>query len=84
VITPPELVANKVMSMVGSRHKAKGVIDQADLYRLLLTFPDLKKKDGEVADRFRAAGAEKNILQTWNELVVQEILPEDDDDKFLR
>src|SRR5438128_6997398 len=31
VVTPPELVANKVMSMVSRRGKPKGLIDQADL-----------------------------------------------------
>jgi hypothetical protein len=84
VITPPELIANKVMSMVGRHHKAKGLVDRADLYRLLLAFPELKKKDGDVVDRLRLAGAGKPVLDAWSELVVQEILPEDDDDKFLR
>src|SRR5437899_1383954 len=28
VVTPPELVANKVMSMVARQHKAKGLIDK--------------------------------------------------------
>src|SRR5262249_10681263 len=37
VVTPPELIANKVISMTDRKHKAKGLIDQADLYRLLLT-----------------------------------------------
>lgn len=40
VIAPAELIANKVMSMIGRKHKAKGLIDKADLYRLLLTFPE--------------------------------------------
>ena len=31
-------------------------MDKADLYRLLLTFPDLKKEEGPVAERLRAAG----------------------------
>src|SRR5262245_54444231 len=39
VAEPSELIANKVCSMVGRQHKAKGIIDKADLYRLLLTFP---------------------------------------------
>jgi Nucleotidyl transferase AbiEii toxin, Type IV TA system len=84
VVTPPELIANKVMSMVGRSHKPKGLIDQADLYRLLLTFPDLKTAKGEVADRLIANGADKAVLDAWKELVGQEILPEDEDDKFER
>src|SRR6516164_1056737 len=30
VVTPPELIANKVISMVGRKQKAKGRIDEAD------------------------------------------------------
>ena len=36
VVTPPELIANKMCSMIGRGHKPKGFQDQADLYRLLL------------------------------------------------
>src|SRR5262249_26550944 len=46
VVTPPELIANKVTSMVGRQHKAKGATDRADLYRLLLAFPELKTEQG--------------------------------------
>src|SRR5262245_27262546 len=34
VVTPPELIANKLISMVDREHKPKGMIDRADLYRL--------------------------------------------------
>ncbi len=79
VVTPAELVANKVTSMVSRRHKPKGLIDQADLARVLVTFPELKTAEGEVADRLRAAGASAEVLATWKDLVNQEILPDDED-----
>jgi hypothetical protein len=79
VVTPPELVANKVTSMVNRRHKPKGLIDQADLARVLVTFPELKTAQGEVADRLRAAGASAAVMAAWNDLVAQEILPDDED-----
>lgn len=82
VVTPAELVANKVMSMVGRQHKAKGLIDQADLYRLLLTFPELKKEEGPVADRLRAVEAGTDVMAAWKELVAQDIRPEEDDEEF--
>lgn len=82
VVTPAELIANKVMSMASRRHKPKGLIDRADLYRVLLTFPDLKAEEGPVAERLRAAGAGKEVMAAWKELVAQEILPEEEDDKF--
>jgi hypothetical protein len=84
VVTPPELIANKVMSMVSRRKKPKGLIDQADLSRVLLTFPELKQEVGPVAERLRAARADQTVMATWKEVVAQEILPEDEDEKFLR
>lgn len=82
VVTPPELIANKVMSMVGRQHKAKGLIDEADVYRLLLTFPELKTEQGPVAERLEANDATKEVFAAWKDLVAEEILPEDEDDKF--
>jgi hypothetical protein len=82
VVSPPELIANKVMSMIGRQHKPKGLIDRADLYRLLLTFPELKSAEGPVADRLRAAGATAEVMAAWKDLGAQEILPEDEDEKF--
>ncbi len=82
VVSPPELIANKMMSMIGRQHKPKGLIDRADLYRLLLTFPDLKTDEGPVADRLRAAQASDDVLAAWKELVAEEIEPEDEDGEF--
>ncbi|HXG13121.1 MAG TPA: nucleotidyl transferase AbiEii/AbiGii toxin family protein [Gemmataceae bacterium] len=82
VVTPPELIANKVMSMIGRQHKPKGLIDRADLFRLLLTFPELKQEQGPVADCLRAAGASAEVLAEWKRLVAEEILPEDEDEGF--
>jgi hypothetical protein len=84
VVTPPELIANKLMSMIGRSHKPKGLIDRADLYRLLLAFPDLKTKEGPVAERLRAAGANEEVFDAWRALVAEDIEPEDEDEKFLR
>lgn len=82
VVTPPELIANKVMSMVGRQHKPKGIIDKADMYRVLLAFPGLKTETGPVAERLQAAGASENALAAWKELVAETILPEEDEDEF--
>jgi hypothetical protein len=79
VVAPPELIANKVISMVNRQKKRKGFMDRADLNVLLVTFPDLKTAEGEVADRLRAAGASAEVLATWKDLVSQEILPDDED-----
>jgi len=48
------------------------MIDKADLYRILLTFPELKTVDGPVAERLRAAGASDDDMAAWRDLVTQE------------
>ena len=59
-IPPPELIGQKVASMIGRSRSAKGPTDLADICRLLLAFPDLKAAEGPVADRLRAAGASES------------------------
>src|SRR3990172_10373744 len=41
VLTPPELIAQKVLSIASRQKTPKGGLDLADLRRLLLTFPEL-------------------------------------------
>jgi hypothetical protein len=82
VVTPPQLICEKVFSMVSRRKKRKGLMDEADLHALLLAFPELKTTDGSVAERLRAASASPEVLAAWKDLVAQEILPEDDADEF--
>ena len=85
VLTPAELISTKIISMVSRPKTAKGLIDEADLRRLLLTFPELKRDVGPVRDRLEAAvseGTTPTALNTWKELVAQEIVPEDEDDEF--
>ena len=82
VVTPPELIAGKVLAWRRRQGKPKAGSDWRDLAVLLLTFPELKSADGPVAERLRAAGASAEIMAAWQELVAQEILPEDDADEF--
>jgi hypothetical protein len=82
VVTPPELIAGKVMAWVQRQGKPKAGSDWRDLAMLLLTFPELKTTEGAVAERLRAAGASTAVMAAWEELVAQEIRPEDDADEF--
>ena len=85
VLAPADLIAAKVVSTMSRPNTAKGLIDQADLRRLVLTFPELKTDLGPVHDRLETAvaeGATPTVLDTWKDLVAREILPEDEDDKF--
>lgn len=82
VVTPPELIAGKVMAWRGRQGRPKAGSDWRDVAELLLTFPELKTPEGAVAERLRVAGASAEVFVAWNELVAQEILPEDDADEF--
>jgi hypothetical protein len=80
VISPADLVSMKVMSTVGRTATAKGIIDLADIYRPLLTFPELKAVEGPVADRLRTADASAAVLEAWREIVAWDIVAGDDDE----
>lgn len=82
VVTPPELIAGKVMAYAKRRDKPKAGTDWRDLAMLFLTFPRLKAEEGAVAECLRAAGATPPVFAAWKELVEQEILPEDEDEGF--
>jgi hypothetical protein len=79
VITPPELVAQKVLSAVSRPNTAKGLTDLADIRRLLLAFPQLKAIEGPVTQRLRELGASEAAVKAWQEVAAQEIVAEDDD-----
>jgi hypothetical protein len=82
VISPPELIANKVIAREKRRDTPKSGTDWRDLAVLLLTFPELKRDPGPVRDRLEAAAATPAALAAWKELVAQHILPENEDSEF--
>jgi len=82
VIAPAELIASKVIAYHLRRGKPKSGTDWRDLAMLLLKFPELKRDPGPVTDRLHAAGADPGVLAVWQELVVQEIQPANEDDEF--
>jgi hypothetical protein len=82
VAAPPEVIAGKMIRMVGRRKTLKTYQDQADMYHLLLTFPELKTEEGPVSERLGAAGAGEDVMAAWKEMVAQGIQPEEDEDEF--
>jgi hypothetical protein len=79
VIAPPDLIAQKVLSVVSRPKTAKGLTDLADIRRLLLTFPDLKSVEGRVTQSLRDLGASPAAHDAWRDIATQEIVPEDDE-----
>src|SRR5712692_2243703 len=57
VMSPPELIAQKAMSYHGRRGQPKAGTDWRDLAMLLLTFPELKKEEGQVSKDLKSIGA---------------------------
>lgn len=82
VTSPPDLIAQKVISYHARRGQPKAGTDWRDLAMLLLTFPELKKEQGAVSEALRSSGASEEVMATWRELVAQELIEPEDDEKF--
>jgi hypothetical protein len=82
VVTPPEVIAGKVMSCVRRKGKPKSFTDRRDLAHMLLRFPEYKTEQGEVQQRLIAGAADEEVLAFWRQLVAEEIVAEEDDDEF--
>jgi hypothetical protein len=74
VISPPELIAHKVISYHARRGQLKSGTDWRDLAMLLLTFPELKKDYGAVSEALKTIGAKDDVMGTWQTVVLQEII----------
>jgi hypothetical protein len=82
VMAPADLIASKVISYTRRRGQPKAGTDWRDLTMLLLQFPKLKQDAGLVRERLETNGAELTVLQSWQEIVTQEIYDADDEDEF--
>jgi hypothetical protein len=82
VLTPTQLIAQKVISFHSRQGQPKGFSDMRDLAVLFLTFPEMKTESGAVSNALRALGATAEEINTWRELVVQELSAPNDDDEF--
>ncbi len=82
VMSPPELIAHKVISYHSRHGQPKAGTDWRDLAMLLLTFPELKKDEGAVSEALNSMKAGADVMKAWNELVAQEIVEPDDDGEF--
>jgi hypothetical protein len=79
VLTPPQLVASKVVSYRSRFGQAKSWTDRRDLTLLLQKFPELKVRGGEVDEALDERSATADAKEFWLELVDQEPVVEDED-----
>jgi hypothetical protein len=82
IISPPELIAHKVIAYHARRGQPKAGTDWRDLAMLLLTFPELKKEEGTVREALNALDAKEDVVETWFELVAQQLIESDGEDEF--
>ncbi len=82
VLAPTQLIAQKAISFHSRQGQPKGFSDMRDLAVLFLTFPEMKTESGAVSDALKAFGATAEEMNTWRELVAQELRAPNDDDEF--
>lgn len=80
VLAPVELIVSKILSYEARRGKPKAGTDWRDLAELLNRFPDLKTKDGDVAQVLSERNASDFAKTFWNDLVEQDLSVDEDDD----
>jgi hypothetical protein len=83
VLSPIELIVSKVISYCQRRGKPKAGTDWRDLAFLLLEFPDLKTESGLVAARLQSMTTNAAVLESWRDLVSQDLQAESEDDEFI-
>ena len=82
VASPADLIAMKVASYHQRRGKPKAFLDRRDLAMLLLAFPNLKTESGAVESSLKSLGVSEAVLNSWRELVNEEIGQPDEDEEF--
>src|SRR5437773_7485997 len=82
VMSPPELIAHKVIAYHARRGQPKAGTDWRDLAMLLLTFPELKQEKGVVSEALKSIGVKEDVMKTWTELLAQELVEPEGDAEF--
>jgi Nucleotidyl transferase AbiEii toxin, Type IV TA system len=82
VTSPPDLIAQKVISYHARRGQPKAGTDWRDLAMLLLTFPELKQEHGVISEVLKSVGVKDDVMQTWGELVTQELVEGEEQNEF--
>ena len=82
IMSPPELIARKVVSYQARRGQPKSGTDWRDVAVLILAFPELKSELGPVSDALDELKASEAVMNEWKALVAQEISAPNDEDEF--
>ena len=82
VLAPAQLIAQKAISFHSRQGQPKGFSDMRDLAVMFLTFPEMKTEAGAVSDALKALGATAEEMNTWRDILAQELSAPNDDDEF--
>ena len=80
VLSPVELLVSKVISYHSRRSKPKAGTDYRDLGMLILRFPELKQ---DVVENLRAKNVDKEVLETWEDILSQDFQFENEDEDLI-
>jgi hypothetical protein len=82
VLAPVPLIALKALSFHSRKGQPKGFSDMRDLAILFLTFPEMKTESGAVFEALNEFGATPEEIDTWHDIVTQELTAPNNDDEF--
>ena len=81
-LAPPALAQDSAIATGDGTHAAQSGTDAAIATRIRGLLPWLGgASHGPVRDRLEAAGADQAVFAAWDDVVVQEIRPEEDDEE---
>ncbi|MGI8545350.1 MAG: nucleotidyl transferase AbiEii/AbiGii toxin family protein [Aridibacter sp.] len=83
ILSPAELIASKIVSYQSRKGQPKAGTDWRDLAFLLLKFPELKTEKGEIFKILKLRNANNKTLESWREIVEQDLQPENEDEDLL-
>lgn len=82
VVSPENLVAQKIQSYVARKGRPKSWTDRRDLAMLLVEFPQLQRNPEIVKNCLRESGASEQVLRACDEIMHEKVIPEDEDSGY--
>src|ERR1700679_152849 len=76
IAEPIELIVLKIKSYAARRNQIKGDTDRVDIRRMLLTFPKLRKLDGEITGKLLKDKVSDTVLEIWYGFVKERLEPD--------
>lgn len=76
----PVLTALKVCALVKRRLAPKGATDLADLRRILLAHPELRRDEAGILEAIRVVGGAEPERQQWRTLLTEPLVSDEDSD----